>query len=48
MTKDIVVGWLENSIGTETIDAHKDNIANQIAILKAPITVNLVPSWGII
>ena len=45
LTQDIVVEWLENSIGSETITAHKENIANQIDLQKAPVTVNLAPSW---
>lgn len=45
LTKEIVLGWLENSLGEELILSYKNSIANQIEEKKAPKSVTLTPSW---
>ena len=46
LTKEIVQGWTEEAMGTDTVDAHKQNIANQIQEQVTPTQVNLTPPWA--
>jgi hypothetical protein len=45
LTKEIVQGWVETAMGTETVDAYKQNITNQIQEQITPSQINLTPPW---
>lgn len=45
LTKEIVQGWVETSLGEEMIEAYKNNIANQIQEKITPSKVSLTPPW---
>jgi len=45
LTQEEVQSWVEDEMGEEQVQAHKDNLANQIATLKAPVTGTLTPPW---
>ena len=45
LTKEIVTGWVEGTLGEETIAAYKNSIMNQIQEQITPSQVNLSPPW---
>ena len=45
LTKDIVVGWVEDALGAEQVQQYKDNIAGQIANQINPPVVTPPLPW---
>lgn len=43
LTEAQVIGWVKESIGSETVAAHEANVAAQIAAAKAPVSAAGVP-----
>lgn len=46
LTKDQVVGWVKDALGEETVAAHEENIAKQIADQANPPVVNPPLPWA--
>ena len=45
LTEEVVIGWVKESLGQETVAAHEANVAAQIAAAKAPVTATGLP-WA--
>ena len=43
LTEEVVIGWVKEAIGAETVAAHEANVAAQIAAAKEPVTASGLP-----
>ena len=43
ISEDVAIGWAKDALGTDEVKNIEDSIANQISLMKNPITASGVP-----
>lgn len=43
LTEEVVVGWVKEALGAETVEAHEDAVAAQIEAQKNPVSATGLP-----
>lgn len=43
LTEEVVIGWVKDSLGEETVAAHEAALTAQLAALAAPVTASGLP-----